>query len=113
MKQYIFILDFLLLAIFSNAQELAESRVVSIIDSANINELIVTQEFVVNVPVDSVWNTYTTKEGWESWATAIADIDFKVNGVIRTNYNKDGRIGDESTITLHVLNYVPNIMLTL
>jgi len=49
----------------------------------------------------------------ESWATALAEIDFKVNGTIKTNYNKTGSIGDESTITLHILNYVPKRLLTL
>ena len=53
------------------------------------------------------------KKGWESWAVSIAEIDFKINGLIQTNYNKDGKIGDDSTITLHILNYVPRRMITL
>ncbi len=40
-------------------------------------------------------------------------MDFKVNGIIKTNYNKDGEIGDDSTITLHIINYVPKKMITL
>jgi len=93
--------------------EFERKRVVSTIDSTKTPELVLVQEFIVNVPVDSVWNAYTTKKGWESWAAAIAEIDLKVNGVIKTNYNKEGRIGDESTIILHVLNYVPKRLLTL
>ncbi|MCT8339725.1 SRPBCC domain-containing protein [Flavobacteriaceae bacterium TK19130] len=90
-----------------------ENRVASAIDSSAIDNMILKQSFIVNVPLDSVWNAYTTKKGWESWAVAIADIDFKVNGLIRTNYNKDGKIGDSSTITLHIINYIPKRMLTL
>lgn len=90
-----------------------DNRITSIIDSSHVNNMILKQSFLVNVPIDSVWNAYTTKKGWESWATAIADIDFKINGLIRTNYNKNGEIGDDSTITLHILNYVPKAMLTL
>ena len=93
--------------------ETKENRVISIIDSTNVNNMVLKQSFVVNVALDSVWNAYTTKKGWENWATSIADIDFKINGHIKTNYNKDGKIGDESTITLHIINFVPKRMLTL
>ena len=110
----ILILVFLTSSSFGQAnEEIAQKRVVSSIDSTKTPEIVLVQEFIVNVPVDSVWNAYTTKKGWESWAAAIAEIDLKVNGVIKTNYNKEGRIGDESTIILHVLNYVPKKLLTL
>jgi len=107
-----------LLLVFSNISgqdkiEIDKDRVVSVVDSTYINELVLIQEFNINVPLDSVWRAYTTEKGWESWAVAIADIDFKINGQIRTSYNKDGEIGDESTITLHVVNYIPNRMITL
>jgi hypothetical protein len=95
------------------AQEITEKRVQSIVDSSHSNNLILKQSFEVNVPLDSVWNAYTTKKGWESWATAKAEIDLKINGIIKTNYNKNGEIGDDSTITLHIINYIPRRMLTL
>ena len=113
MKKNILVLGLLLYPFLSFGQILNENRVISKIDSTNSIELVLIQEFIINVPVDSVWNAYTTKNGWESWATAIAEVDFKVSGTIRTNYNKDGKIGDESTITLHVLNYVQNRLITL
>lgn len=96
-----------------NVNQESNHRIVSKIDSTNTQELFLIQEFTVNVPIDSVWNAYTTKQGWESWATAIAEIDFNINGTVKTNYNKNGKIGDEATIVMHVLNYVPNRMLTL
>ena len=89
------------------------SRVVSIVDSTHANNMTLTQTFTVNVSLDSVWNAYTTETGWESWATAMAVIDFKLNGLIKTNYNTNGSIGDSTTITLHIINYIPNRMLTL
>ena len=91
----------------------SEKRITSVIDSTTADNLVLEQTFVVNVPLDSVWNAYTTKKGWESWAVAKAEIDFKINGIIQTNYNKDGDIGDETTITLHIINYIPKRMLTL
>jgi len=115
MKKVLYLLLFLYFPFVLDAQttKLPENRVKSEIDSSNVNNMVLKQSFIVNVVLDSVWNAYTTKIGWESWATAIADIDFKINGIIKTNYNKAGKIGDESTITLHILNYVPKRMLTL
>lgn len=95
------------------ADEIKSNRITSIIDSSDTNNMVLVQSFIVNVPVDSVWDAYSTKKGWESWATAIAELDFRINGLIRTNYNIEGKIGDESTITLHIINYVPKQMLTL
>ncbi|WP_378172547.1 SRPBCC domain-containing protein [Aquimarina sp. SS2-1] len=90
-----------------------EKRVISTVDSTNKKELVLIQEFIVNVPLDSVWNAYTTKKGWESWVAPIADVDFKINGEIKTNYNKNGKIGDSTTIKLKVVNYVPKKLITL
>lgn len=101
------------LSFAQTAGESTEKRVTSVVDSSDVNNMVLKQSFVVNVGIDSVWNAYTTERGWESWATPISEIDFKINGTIRTNYNKDGKIGDESTITLHIINYVPGEMLTL
>jgi len=90
-----------------------EKRIISTIDSTNSKELVLIQEFNINVSIDSVWNAYTTKRGWESWAVALAEINLKNGGLIRTNYNKNGKIGDSTTIVLHVKNYVPKKLITL
>ena len=109
----IFAVSFISLSFGQDNSKTEEKRVISKIDSTYNNELTLIQEFIVNVSIDSVWNAYSTKKGWENWAVSIADIDFKINGLIQTNYNKDGKIGDDTTITLHILNYVPNRMITL
>lgn len=116
MKKLFLQILFLFPAVFALGQTSegsTENRVISVIDSSYVDNMVLKQTFVVNTPLDSVWNAYTTKKGWESWATAIAEIDFKVNGIVKTNYNQEGEIGDESTITLHILNFVPKRMLTL
>lgn len=90
-----------------------KSRVVSIVDSTHLNNMVLTQIFEINVSRDKVWEAFTTKEGWESWSVPIAEIDFKIGGLIQTNYDKTAQIGDKGTIRLHIINYVPNTMLTL
>lgn len=111
-----FMLFFILLTSISFGQitgEFEQKRVVSTIDFTRTPELVLIQEFTVDAPIDSVWNAYTTKEGWESWAVPMAEVDLKVGGFIKTNYNIEGKIGDSTTIVTNIINYVPNRLITL
>ncbi len=104
---------FFILAVYGQPNQSLSDRITSKIDSTSQGELVLIQEFIVNVSIDSVWNAYTTKKGWESWATAKAEVNLKNGGLIRTNYNRNGKIGDSTTIVLHVKNYVPKKLITL
>jgi len=115
MKYYIPIFAIFLssLCFGQEKHRIEEKRIVSKIDSTNTPELVLIQELTVKSPIDSVWKAYTTKEGWESWAVPIAEVDLKVGGFIKTNYNKLGKIGDSTTIVTHIVNYVPRRLITL
>ena len=116
MKRFLFQILVICIPVLSIAQNPSgplENRVTSIIDSSHVDNMVLIQSLEINVSLDSVWNAYTTKRGWENWATSIAEIDLRLNGTIKSNYNKEGEIGDESTITLHIRNYVPKRLLTL
>ena len=89
------------------------NRVISYIDSTASPELVLIQELKVNAPLEDVWTAYTTKEGWEKWAVPLAEVDLRVGGYIRSNYNAEGVIGDSTTIVTHIINYVPNKLITL
>jgi len=107
---------FLLVSIFTFGQDNSEielKRITSKIDSTKTPELVLIQEFMVKSPIDSVWNAYTTKKGYERWAAPLAEVDLKVGGFIKSNYNKDGKIGDSTTIITHIINYVPKTLITL
>ena len=92
---------------------LAAQNVTSTIDSSSAPELVLIQTLEVNASLSKVWDAYTTKSGWESCAAPLAEVDLKVNGTIKTNYNSEGVIGDETTNTLFIINYVPYKILTL
>jgi uncharacterized protein YndB with AHSA1/START domain len=116
MKHLHLLLVLCLFPILTNAQndsKDAQTRITSKVDSSHAQNMVLEQTFVVHVPVDSVWNAFTTEEGWTGWATAQAEIDLKVNGTVRTHYDINGKLGDESSVTLHIINYVPNKLLTL
>lgn len=64
-------------------------------------------EVVVDAPVERVWDAWTTKDGIESWLVPHAEVDLRVGGAIRTNYNRDGKIGDDGTIVTHIMAFEP------
>jgi len=116
MNKLILLLGLMPLTMWSFAQESSPettNKIYSVVDSSNARELVLIQGFEVNAPVKLVWDTYTTKKGWENAFVPLAEVDLKVNGTIRTNYNASGEIGDSTTNILHILNYVPLKLLTL
>ena len=115
MKYFFTLLSCFFISTFTFAQpEPSEAnRIVSRIDSTRSPELVLIQEFSIKAPVTAVWEAYTTKAGYQSWAVPLAEIDLKVGGTIKSNYNPKGSIGDSTTIVTHIINYVPQQLLTL
>ena len=70
-------------------------------------------EVEIEASVDDVWNAFTTTKGLRSWVAPLVDIDFKVGGKWRANYNKDGKLGDATTIENTILCYDPKRMIAL
>ncbi|MBI4718520.1 MAG: SRPBCC domain-containing protein [Planctomycetes bacterium] len=64
-------------------------------------------EVEVDAAPDRVWEALTTKQGMESWMVAHADVDWRVGGKIRTNYDPQGVLGDPGTIENTILAYEP------
>lgn len=90
-----------------------ESPVQSRVLTTPAGDLILTQELVIRAPVARVWEAYTTAEGWLAWAAPLAEVDLRAGGAIRTHYGDGAAIGDPGTNVLHIVNYVPETMLTL
>lgn len=53
---------------------------------AQTSDSIVT-EGVISAPVTAVWNTWSTTAGLKSWLAPHADIDLRIDGIMRANYN--------------------------
>jgi uncharacterized protein YndB with AHSA1/START domain len=70
-------------------------------------------EAVIAAPVAEVWDAFTTAEGFTSWAVPLAEIDLRVGGAIRSNYNPNGTIGDAGTIVNEILAFEPQRMISL
>lgn len=88
-------------------------QAISKTDTLPSGELMLTQEIIINTSVDKIWDAYTTPEEWKKWVTPIVEMDFKINGTIKSHYDSTATIGDKGTIITHILNYIPQKQITM
>ncbi len=83
---------------------------VSPIDAEDEREVF---EYEIDAGIDSVWSAFTTTKGIQSWVAPLAEIDFRVGGKWRANYNAAGELGDPTTIENTILSFDPKRMISL
>jgi uncharacterized protein YndB with AHSA1/START domain len=64
-------------------------------------------EALVEGSVDEIWSMITTKKGMESWMVAHAEVDLRAGGLLRTNHDPMGKIGDDQTVTNRIKMVTP------
>lgn len=64
-------------------------------------------EGVIEAPVAEVWKVFSTSEGYKALGVALAEVDFRVGGTIRSRYRADGVLGDDETIENQIMAYEP------
>ncbi len=101
-----------LLALFA-LTDLAFGQSISKTDTLPSGELMLTQEITINTSVDIIWKAYTDPEEWKKWVTPVVEMDFKINGTIKSHYDASAKIGDKGTIIIHILNYIPFKQITM
>lgn len=62
-------------------------------------------EGVVDAPVEEVWNIFATSDGYKALGPALAEVDLRVGGTIRSRYSGSGVLGDAETIENVILAY--------
>ena len=62
-------------------------------------------EGVVDAPVEEVWKVFSTSEGYKALGPALAEVDLRIGGTIRSRYRSDGTLGDAETIENVILAY--------
>jgi uncharacterized protein YndB with AHSA1/START domain len=68
-------------------------------------------EGTINAPIADVWRVWSTSEGYKTVGVALADVDLRVGGLIRSRYAADGTLGDEQTIENEILAFEPPRMI--
>lgn len=68
---------------------------------------------VVAAPLDAVWAAWTTGDGLRSWLAPHAEIDLRIGGRMRSNYNAQGTLDDPQAIENVVLSFEPQRMISI
>lgn len=89
------------------------SQAVSKTDTLPSGEIMLVQEIILRSSIDKVWKAYTTPEEWKKWVAPVVEMDFKINGTIKSHYDSTASIGDKGAIVIHILNYIPHKQITM
>jgi uncharacterized protein YndB with AHSA1/START domain len=82
-------------------------------DVSDVDASPLVHEGIVEAPLTEVWNVWSTSEGLRQWMAPHAEIDLRVGGLMRANYNPDGQLGDSQTIVNTVLSFEPQRMISI
>lgn len=70
-------------------------------------------EGIIDAPVAEVWKVWTTSDGYKVLGPALAEVDWRISGLIRSRYSADGVLGDAQTIENLIMAYEPQRMLAI
>jgi uncharacterized protein YndB with AHSA1/START domain len=70
-------------------------------------------EGVIPAPVDEVWKVFSTSQGYKALGPALAEVDLRVGGTIRSRYRADGELGDAETIENVIIEYRAPVMMAM
>jgi len=68
---------------------------------------------VVPAPRAEVWRAFTTSAGYRTWATPLASVDLRIDGMIETNYDAAAKLGSADNIKNQITAYVPERLLVM
>ena len=71
-------------------------------------EKVLRLEVTVPVSVQAAWQVFTTDSQLQKWIAPVAHIELKTGGYILTNYNKDKKLTDSSSIKLPIVIFLDN-----
>jgi uncharacterized protein YndB with AHSA1/START domain len=72
-----------------------------------------TSEGTVDAPIDEVWKVWSTSDGYRKLGPAMADVDLRLGGLIRSKYTAEGTLDDEGAIVNRILAYEPMRMIAI
>jgi uncharacterized protein YndB with AHSA1/START domain len=90
----------------------AAQEVKSFIARTQSGEKVVRIETTLRQSPETVWKAFSTEEGLRCWAAPVVRLDLRTGGTMETNYDKSAAIGSAGTISLRILNYVENEVIT-
>jgi uncharacterized protein YndB with AHSA1/START domain len=98
------------LVVTSGAARAADVRA-SIVPMAS-GERAVRVDATLKQPPETTWKFFSTEDGLKCWAAPVIRLDLRIGGSLKSNYDRSASIGDAGTISLGILNYVENEVMT-
>ncbi len=68
-------------------------------------------EAIVSAPVATVWQAFTTREGYATVGVPHAAVDLKMGGLVQVQPAATGTLGDAGTTMSEILSYEPERLL--
>ena len=81
--------------------------------AASADEVSFVNEGVVAAPIEEVWKIFATSEGYKVLGPALAEVDLRLGGTIRSRYGADGTLGDAETIENVIVDYRAPVMMAI
>jgi uncharacterized protein YndB with AHSA1/START domain len=78
---------------------------------ASNGERFLRYEITLEQPIQTVWDAFTIEKEITTWMVAIAKLDLRIGGSMRTAYSLDARLEDPGTTVLSIPSYIPLEML--
>ena len=77
------------------------------------DEVSFVNEGVIPAPIEEVWKVFSTSQGYKTLGPALAEVDLRAGGLIRSRYRADGSLGDAETIENVIVAYRAPVTMTL
>ncbi|HEY2446019.1 MAG TPA: SRPBCC domain-containing protein [Rhizomicrobium sp.] len=74
---------------------------------------VLSESVIVEGPSQSVWNAFTTDQGFMRWAVPVAHITPGNGGMMESALTPTGKIGEADNVRNRILVYLPRQMLVL
>lgn len=107
----------LTLAVATGAQAAASWRDFPDVENSGFVEAggdrVMQLSIVVPAARAEVWRAFTTSDGYRTWATPLASVDLKIDGMIETNYDAAAKLGSADNIKNQITAYVPQRLLVM
>ena len=106
----------LALVLITPASAAAQSKPDGVTDTSFVEadgDRVIQLTAVAPAPPAAVWQALTSAEGWRRLGVQSAAVDFRVGGMIETNYRPEVPVGDRSNIKNEIVAYVPERLLAI
>jgi len=102
----------LALSFFSPAAANSDDVLSTVLDQSDGTRTLV-HEVEIDAPIEWVWWTLSTEEGWKTWGPRFAYFDLRHGGSIETGYHEDSERNDPRNIKHRIIAFVPERMLVI